>query len=70
LRHRRRRLWRLSRLEYQADGDLVLKVLPDAFANDTHQCDAELRASLNRPNIAHINCVPNDSVVLIRSARS
>jgi serine/threonine-protein kinase len=44
--------------------DIALKVLPDAFAGDTDrmarfQREAEVLASLNHPNIAHITVSKN-----------
>jgi serine/threonine protein kinase len=48
--------------------DLALKVLPDAFARDPgrmlhFQREAEVLASLNRPNIAHIYGVEERALV-------
>ena len=49
--------------------DVALKVLPDAFANNTErmarfQREAEVLASLNHPNIAHIYSIEERTLVM------
>jgi serine/threonine-protein kinase len=49
--------------------DVALKVLPEAFAHDpermaSFQREAEVLASLNHPNIAHIYCVEERALVM------
>jgi hypothetical protein len=49
--------------------DVALKVLPDAFARDPgrmarFQREAEVLASLNHPNIAHIYSVEDRALVM------
>src|SRR5215471_17684879 len=49
--------------------DVALKVLPDAFARDPgrmarFQREAEVLASLNHPNIAHINGIEERALVM------
>jgi serine/threonine protein kinase len=49
--------------------DVALKVLPEAFANDTarmsrFQREAEVLASLNHPNIAHLYGIEERALVM------
>ena len=55
--------------------DVVLKVLPDAFASDPErmtrfQREAEVLASLNHPNIAHIYGVEDRALVMELTRRT
>ncbi len=53
-------VWRAT--DTQLNRDVALKILPDAFVNDTErlarfQREAKVLASLNHPNIGHIHAL-------------